>query len=78
MTVKEAYQMNGVSPEIYALGQEVLAGLTERFAAIDEMAELNQGKVIHAMQEARGDAACFAATTGYGYDDVGRERLGKG
>ena len=77
MTLSETYQSNGVSPEIYAFGQSVLAELSGRFAAIDEMAELCQGKVIRAMQVNRVDAACFAATTGYGYDDVGRERLEK-
>ena len=75
MDLQEIYKQNGVSPEVYAFGQEVLAGLKDRFAAIDETAEYCQGKVIRAMQEARVDAACFAATTGYGYDDVGRERL---
>ena len=75
MDLLEIYRKNGISEEIYALGQQALDSLRERFAAIDEMAELCQGKVIHAMQTARVDAACFAATTGYGYDDVGRERL---
>ena len=75
MTLLETYEKNGVSPAIYSFGQEILAGLKDRFEKIDEMAELNQGKVVRAMQEARVDAACFAATTGYGYDDVGRERL---
>ena len=41
------------------------------------MAEYNQGKVLLAMQENKISAACFAATTGYGYDDVGREKLEK-
>ena len=77
MTLLETYEKNGVSPAIYSFGQEILAGLKDRFEKIDEMAELNQGKVLRAMQEARVDAACFAATTGYGYDDVGRERLEK-
>ena len=77
MTLLETYEQNGVSPAIYSFGQEILAGLKDRFEKIDEMAELNQGKVLRAMQEARVDAACFAATTGYGYDDVGRERLEK-
>ena len=75
MTLLETYKQNGVSPEVYAFGENALAGLRDRFAAIDAMAELNQGKVLRAMREARVDAACFAATTGYGYDDVGRERL---
>ena len=75
MDLLEIYQKNGISPEVYAFGEKALNELKSRFAAIDEMAELNQGKVILAMRENRVDAACFAATTGYGYDDVGRERL---
>ena len=75
MTLLETYEHNGVSKEIYGFGEGVLAALTGRFGEIDQMAELNQGKVIRAMQDHRVDAPCFAATTGYGYDDVGRERL---
>ena len=75
MTLLETYEKNGISKEVYAFGEKALAALRPRFAAIDEMAELNQGKVVLAMRENRVDAACFAATTGYGYDDVGRERL---
>ena len=75
MTLLETYEHNGISPAVYRFGERVLAALRTRFDAVDEMAELNQGKVILAMREARVDAACFAATTGYGYDDVGRERL---
>ena len=77
MDLLEIYQKNGISPEVYAFGEKALAELKPRFTKIDEMAELNQGKVILAMRENRVDAACFAATTGYGYDDVGRERLEK-
>ena len=75
MTLLETYERNGISKEVYAFGEKALAELKPRFDAIDEMAELNQGKVLLAMREKRVDAACFAATTGYGYDDVGRERL---
>ena len=75
MTLLETYEKNGISPAVYAFGEKALADLKDRFDAIDQMAELNQGKVILAMREAKVDAACFAATTGYGYDDVGRERL---
>ena len=53
----------------------MLAGLKERFEAIDRVAEYNQAKVIGAMQKNRVSAQCFAATTGYGYDDVGRDNL---
>jgi len=53
------------------------ASLTEHFAAIDRIAEMNQGKVIGAMQKNRVNATHFAATTGYGYNDFGRDNLEK-
>lgn len=73
----EQYQQMGVSPAVYAYGERALENLKERFAAIDQIAEYNQAKVLHAMQKNRVSAACFAATTGYGYDDVGRDNLEK-
>ena len=75
MNLLQTYEANGVSRPVYEYGESVLDALRDRFDAIDRIAELNQGKVIRAMQDARVDAACFAATTGYGYDDVGRDRL---
>ena len=73
----ELYQQMGISPAVYAYGEEAIRTLTERFAQIDQIAELNQAKVLAAMQKNRVSAACFAATTGYGYDDVGRDNLEK-
>lgn len=75
MELVEQYKSLGISPEVYAFGQEILAGLRERFEEVDRVAECNQAKVLHALQENRVSAACFAATTGYGYDDVGRDNL---
>ena len=75
MELVEQYKSLGISPEVYAFGQEILAGLRERFEEVDRVAECNQAKVLHALQENRVSAACFAATTGYGYDDLGRDRL---
>lgn len=71
----ELYQTIGISPAVYALGEQVLKKLQDRFASIDQIAEYNQAKVLHAMQKNRVSAACFAATTGYGYDDYGRDNL---
>ena len=71
----ELYQTMGISPGVYAYGEKALERLKDRFAAIDQVAEHNQAKVIAAMQKNRVSAACFAATTGYGYDDVGRDNL---
>ena len=73
----EMYERLGLSDKVLAFGEEVLSSLKERFAAIDETAEYNQAKVLYAMQKNRVNAACFAATTGYGYDDMGREVLEK-
>ena len=69
------YQSMGISRGVYQYGESKLNGLKERFAQIDAIAELNQAKVISAMQKNRVSASCFAATTGYGYDDVGRDNL---
>ena len=73
----ELYNTMGISPGVYHYGEMVLDKLKDRFAEIDKIAEHNQAKVISAMQKNRVSAACFAATTGYGYDDVGRDNLEK-
>ena len=72
---KEMYRQLGISDAVHDFGREILDGLTERFAQIDEVAEYNQCKVIAAMQKNRVNATHFAATTGYGYDDEGRDNL---
>jgi len=71
----ELYQQMGISPAVYAYGEKALEKLSDRFAEIDKITEYNQAKVITAMQKNRVSAACFAATTGYGYDDLGRDNL---
>ena len=71
------YQQMGISPAVYAYGEKALEQLKERFDAIDKIAEYNQAKVLSAMQKNRVSAQCFAATTGYGYDDLGRDTLEK-
>ena len=73
----ELYTEMGISPAVYHYGESALEKLQERFSEIDRIAEFNQAKVISAMQKNRVSAACFAATTGYGYDDVGRDNLEK-
>jgi cystathionine beta-lyase family protein involved in aluminum resistance len=71
----EFYQQMGVSKEVYVYGESALERLRPRFDEIDKIAEYNQAKVLSAMQKNRVSAACFAATTGYGYDDLGRDNL---
>lgn len=74
--VNEAiYESLGISKEVLAFCKPVLADLKERFALIDETAEYNQLKVIKAMQDARVSDVHFAATSGYGYNDLGRDTL---
>ena len=71
----ELYMTMGISPAVYNYGEQAIARLKERFDAIDKIAEHNQAKVVAAMQKNKVSAACFAATTGYGYDDMGRDTL---
>lgn len=69
------YHYLGISREVYAFGEKVLGELEERFREIDRTAEYNQLKVIHAMQECKVSEACLLGTTGYGYNDLGRDTL---
>lgn len=71
------YKDFGISNEVYTYGASVINDLEARFKEIDEVAEYNQLKVIKAMQEHRVAAECFNTSTGYGYDDVGRDTLEK-
>ena len=73
--MNEMYRQLGVSQAVYEFGESILGGLTERFREIDAVAEYNQCKVLAAMQKNKVNATHFAATTGYGYDDEGRDNL---
>ncbi|MBQ6469654.1 MAG: methionine gamma-lyase family protein [Lachnospiraceae bacterium] len=69
------YQAFGIDKEIVSYGTAIEKKLISRFEAIDAAAEYNQLKVLHAMQECRVSEACLSGTTGYGYNDIGRETL---
>ena len=73
--MENIYGKLGISPEVEAFGNEILKGLKDRFEKIDEVAEYNQAKVLKAMQDERVNAGCFAGSTGYGYNDDGRDKL---
>ena len=75
MQITNMYQSMGISNEVYNFGKEILGGLKERFEAIDKIAEYNQMKVLNAMQDCKVSDIHFAATTGYGYNDLGRDTL---
>ena len=69
------YQELGVDKDVLDFGNAVEKTLKKRFAQIDEVTEYNQLKVIGAMQKCRVSAECFQGSTGYGYNDLGRETL---
>lgn len=73
--IQNMYARMGIDREVYTYGESVLKGLKERFEEIDEIAEYNQLKVISAMQDCRVSEACLSGTTGYGYNDLGRDTL---
>lgn len=77
INIEETYRQMGIQKEVLDFCLNIEAGLAGRFAAIDKRAEMNQLKVIKAMQDNRVSDIHFAATTGYGYNDLGRDTLEK-
>ena len=75
MELTTLYESLGVSRAVYEYGEMILDGLRPRFEAIDRTAEYNQTKVLAAMQKNRVAANHFNLSTGYGYDDEGRDTL---
>lgn len=64
-----------ISPKVLSFCEDIGKELEPRFLSIDKMAEINQYKVIKAMQDAGVSSSCFIPSTGYGHDDMGRDRL---
>jgi len=77
INLNSAYQSLGIDPKILEYCADIENDLQERFHNIDQVAELNQMKVLKAMQDNRLSDIHFAATTGYGYNDMGRDTLEK-
>ena len=73
--LQKAYEALGISEKVFQLGQKQEAELKDRFEEVDRVAQLNQLKVIQAMQKAKVSEACLLGTTGYGYNDIGRDTL---
>lgn len=73
--MNDMYKKFGISSKVIEFSEQILESLEERFKKTDETAEYNQMKVIKAMQDNRVNAGCFAGTTGYGYNDIGRDTL---
>lgn len=74
-SIKNMYLERGISEAVYTFGEQILADLFERFIKIDENAEYNQLKVLKALQDNQVSEACLLGTTGYGYNDLGRDTL---
>ncbi len=74
-TLKEIYLSAGIEQDVYEFCNNIIKNLENRFKQIEEVAEFNQMKVLRAMQRQKVSTACFESTTGYGYDDLGRETL---
>lgn len=77
MNNRNIYKELGISDAVCAFSEEILEKISSRFKKADEIAEYNQLKVLKAFQDNRVSAACFAGTTGYGHDDMGRDTLEK-
>ena len=75
--MKELYEQLGISSQVYDFGAEIEESLKERFEQFDKTAEYNQLKVLMAMQKNKVSAECFQSSSGYGYDDFGRDTLEK-
>ena len=75
MDMTAMYEQFGISRNVLDFGREIEEQLQSRFQEIDRTAEYNQMKVLKAMQDNRVSDVHFAATTGYGYNDLGRDTL---
>ena len=74
MNLKNIYG-DFVSDEVFEYGERILSELKPRFEEIDRIAEFNQLKVLKAMQDAHVGEASLTGTTGYGYNDIGRDAV---
>ncbi len=74
-SIEQVYASMGISREVYDYAQKIWDSLKGRWEEIDSLSEYNQLKVIGAMQKNRVSEACLLGTTGYGYNDLGRETL---
>ena len=73
--LKKWYLEMGVSEQVFDYCEKICENLTARFKKVDEIAEINQLKVLRAMQKNRVSDIHFAASSGYGYNDLGRDTL---
>lgn len=70
-------KISDIRPEVYTMAEKAMERIKPQFDKIDAVAQHNTRKVMEAFQDNRVSDACFAGTTGYGYDDLGRDVLDK-
>lgn len=75
--MREMYKNMGICDEVYDYCNNIIKSLHDRFEEIDKNAEYNQMKVIKAMQDNKVAEMHLSGTTGYGYNDDGRDTLEK-
>ena len=76
-TQREFHEGLGITPAAWELVEQAEGALRAQFAAVDAVRLANQAKVLQAFRACRVESRHFAGTTGYGYDDIGRDLLDK-
>jgi cystathionine beta-lyase family protein involved in aluminum resistance len=75
--LKDMYRQMGIDEKVLEISDKIISDLSQRFQEIDKIAEYNQLKVMSAFHKNKVAEAHFAPTTGYGYNDLGRDTLEK-
>ncbi|MCR5344349.1 MAG: methionine gamma-lyase family protein [Butyrivibrio sp.] len=73
--LKSMYKSMGIPEAVYDYCDGIWESLKTRFEKIKEISDYNQAKVLKAMQDNKVSEACLLGTTGYGYNDIGRDKL---
>ena len=75
--IQKQYERMGINSDVLNISDEIINDLSQRFQKIDKIAEYNQLKVVSAFQKNKVAEEHFNTTTGYGYNDIGRDTLEK-
>ena len=75
--IQKQYERMGINSDVLNISDEIINDLSQRFQKIDKIAEYNQLKVVSAFQINKVAEEHFNTTTGYGYNDIGRDTLEK-
>lgn len=70
-------KISEIKPDVWTMAEKAEGQCRAKFAEIDKVAEKNTLRVMEAFQDNKVSDSCFAGTTGYGYDDLGRDTLDK-